>query len=61
MAQKQISLELGSRYKITYPDGTEKKFKVIGGEPCKVEFDNGECVEITKLGMYTSIDKIEED
>lgn len=61
MGQKQISLELGSKYKITYPDGEEKTFKVIGGEPCKVEFANGECVEITKLGIYTSIDKIEED
>ncbi len=58
---KKMTFELGSKYKITYPDGTEKILKVIGGEPCKVEFDNGECVEITKLGMYTSIDKKEED
>ena len=40
MGQKQISLELGSKYKITYPDRVEKTFKIIGGDSCMVKFDS---------------------
>lgn len=61
MGQKQISLELGSKYKITYPDRVEKTFKIIGGDPCMVKFDSGEYVELDKLGQYVSIEKLEED
>ena len=61
MGQKQISLELGSKYKITYPNREEKTFKVIGGNPCMLEFDSEEYVNLDNLGPYVSIDKIEED
>lgn len=55
---REIKLELEKRYKITYPDGTEKTFEFIGGESCKIKFDDGETVEMGKIGMHTSIEEI---
>lgn len=58
--KREIKLELGKRYKVTYPDGTERTFEFIGGDSCMIKLDSGETIEMGKIGMHTSIEEIPE-
>lgn len=56
MEKKNLNLEIGQRYMITYPDGKSRVFHFEGGNPPMVRFeDNGAGVGVFALGEYTSI------
>lgn len=60
--QVTITLEVGSIYRVTYEDGSVKRFQITGGEPPKANEMNdsgGVCGKVTFSEIFNSFNKIE--